>query len=129
MSTQPDEHASSSSAVRTPPYVAYKTFLTLLDDLKTNGVPPQFDRSALGRFSGGVGAQLLMALRSLGLINEQNQPTTKLAALVKAYGSPDFNSVMKDTLRHGYPFLNSVDLMTATPSMFADAFKNGTGAK
>ena len=70
-----------------------------------------------------------MALRSLGLINGQNQPTTQLAALVKAQGSPDFPNVMKEAMRFGYPFLAKLDLLTATPSMFADAFKAASGAK
>lgn len=123
-SPEPDVEASNS---RTPPYVSYKTFLTLLEDLKTNGIPPQFDRSGLSRFSGGVVAQLLMALRSLGLLNEQ-APTPRLHALVKAHGTPEFMEIMRDALRTGYPFLAKLDLSTATPSMFADAFK-GTGAK
>src|SRR5688572_22472920 len=67
------EQEDAGPPSRTPPYVAYKTFLTLIEDLKSVGVPPRFDRSVLKRFSGGVGAQLLMALRSLGLMNEQNQ--------------------------------------------------------
>jgi hypothetical protein len=121
------EDNAEAAASRTPPYVAYKTFQTLLEDLQTNGVPPQFDRSALSRFSGGAMAQLLMSLRSLSLLND-HAPTPRLHALVKAYGTADYKSQMKDALRAGYPFLAKMDLMSATPSMFADAFKT-TGAK
>ncbi len=32
---------------RTPPYIAYKTLLTLLQEFKVNGLPPQIDRSVL----------------------------------------------------------------------------------
>jgi hypothetical protein len=123
--TDPDIKISASS--RTPPYVSYKTFLTLLEDLKTNGIPPQFDRSGLPRFSGGTVAQLLMALRSLGLM-KNNEPAPLLHALVKRLGTPEFEPTLKEILRVGYPFLENIDLMTATPSMFADAFKT-TGAK
>jgi hypothetical protein len=112
---------------RTPPYVSYKTFLTLIEDLKTHGIPPQLDRSALSRFAGGTVAQLFMALRSLGLLND-NVPTSRLHALVKASGTPEFKSAMKEALRVGYPFLSNLDLNTATPSMFTDAFKV-TGVK
>ena len=98
-----------------------------MDDLKTNGIPPQFDRSGLSRFSGGTVAQLLMALRSLGCLNHQ-APTNRLTVLVRAYGTPEFQTFMKEALRVAYPFLTNIYLTTATPSMFADAFKT-TGAK
>lgn len=119
----------STTALRTPPYVAYATFRTLLEDLKTNGVPPQIDRSVLKRFSGGVGNQLLMAMKSLGLVTDQNTPTANLNPMVKAYGGPDYAKHLALALNHGFPFLGSLDLTTATPSMFADAFKDGTSAK
>lgn len=129
MSTAAADAAPESDAVsgRTPPYVSYKTFLTLLEDLKTNGIPPQLDRSGLSRFSGGVVAQLLMALRSLGCLTEQ-APTNRLRVLVQVCGTPEFSRYMQEALRVAYPFLSNMDLTTATPSMFADAFKV-TGAK
>lgn len=123
----PSETKSDAAGSRTPPYVSYKTFQTLLDDLKTNGIPPQIDRSGLPRFSGGAVAQLLMALRSLGCLTDQ-APTPRLHSLVKAYGTPTFAGEMKSALQIGYPFLANVDLSSATPSMFADAFK-GVGSK
>jgi hypothetical protein len=121
--------SQTAPSVRTPPYVAYATFKTLLDDLKTNGVPPQIDKSVLKRFSGGVGNQLLMALKSLGLVTDQNMPTTNLVPMVRDYGTDNYAKQLKLALNHGYPFLGSIDLATATPSMFAEAFRNATGAK
>jgi len=125
MSNEADQNAPT---VRTPPYVAYKTFLTLIDDLAEHGVPPIIDRSVLKRFSGGVGSQLLMTLKSLGLAFDDNKPHKNLAHLVQFKGQPEFKEVMRGALDYGYPFLKSLDLMTATPGMFADAFKV-TGAK
>jgi hypothetical protein len=122
------DQEQNASAPRTPPYVAYKTFLTLIDDLATHGLPPVIDRSVLKRFSGGVGSQLLMALKSLHLATEDNKPTGALAKLVESHGKPEFKVIMERVLRTSYPFLHSIDLRSATPGMFADAFKV-TGAK
>jgi hypothetical protein len=115
--------------VRTPPYIAFKTFLTFMEDLKAHGLPPQIDRSVIKRFSGGVGSQLLMGVRSLHLIDDSKRPTSFLAQLHKSFGTDQFKPDLEVVLRHAYPFLNKIDLRTATPSMFADAFSSGTNAK
>jgi hypothetical protein len=103
--------------------------MTLFEELKTNGIPPQIDRSVLRRFSGGLGAQLVMAMKSLGLIDDGNRPTTNGERVIRAFGTDEFKPLFRAVLESGcYPFLDSLDLQTATPSMFADAFK-ATGAK
>jgi hypothetical protein len=116
-------------AARTPPYVSFKTFLTLLDELKTNGIPPQVDRSVLARFSGGVGAQLLGALKSLDMVTDDNKPTPSGIAIINALGTDPFNELLKAAMRGAYPFLSDLNLLHATPSMFAEAFRKGTDAK
>jgi hypothetical protein len=112
---------------RTPPYISFQTLLTFLSELKTNGLPPQIDKSVLRRFSGGVQNQLKMAIRSMGLV-EGAKPTPELAALVTAFETPEFERLLADRLRATYPYVFELDLMTATPTMFADSFK-ATGSK
>lgn len=116
-------------AGRTPPYTSFKSFTTLIEELKTNGLPPQIDRSVLRRFSGGLGSQLLMAMKSLGLVSEDNKPTGRGAKLVAAFGTDDWKETLRGVIAVSYPFLDQLDLTQATPSMFAEAFKRGTGAK
>lgn len=116
-------------AGRTPPYVSFKSFTTLIEELKTNGLPPQIDRSVLRRFSGGLGSQLLMATKSLGLVADDNKPTPRGAKLVAAFGTDAWKETLRGVIATSYPFLNDLDLTQATPSMFAEAFKRGTGAK
>lgn len=116
-------------SARTPPYVSFKSFITLLEDFKVTGVPPRIDRSVLKRFSGGLGSQLLVALRSLRLMNDDDTPTPYLQTLVETLGSDDFPKFLRRVLDGAYPFLERIDLKTATPSMFAEAFKDGTNAK
>jgi hypothetical protein len=124
-----DADATDGVAARTPPYVAFPTFLTLMEDMKGNGLPPQIDRSVLKRFSGGVGSQIQAALKSLGLTDEKHVPTERLDLMVKSYGTEAFKEHLRQTLKDSYPFLQKIDLRTATPTMFAEAFKSGTNAK
>jgi hypothetical protein len=124
-----DGENTEAGGVRTPPYVSFQTFMTLVDDFKTNGLPPRVDRSVLKRFSGGVGGQLQSALKSLGLTDEGNVPSDRLSRMVKVYQTEGFKDVLKECLEFAYPFLAKLDLTTATPSMFAEAFRNGTSAR
>ena len=112
----------------TPPYIAYKTLQTLLGDLKAHSLPPQIDRSVLTRFSGGVQGQLMIALRVLGLIDDKSVPTPKLAALVDAFDTESYGTVLRQLVEETYPYVLSIDLTTATPSMFTKAFSEATGA-
>ena len=121
--------AAAGGKGRTPPYVAWRTYLTLLSEFKTNGLPPQVDRSVLKRFAGGMQGQLLLALRSLDLIDLENKPKPKLKTIVDAYETEAFGKEMLEIMRATYPYVFDLDLMTATPAMFADAFKDNNDAK
>lgn len=130
-----DENDSSGGArvnaakFKTPPYIAYKTLLTLIGDLNTHGLPPLIDRSIMTRFAGGVQGQLLVAMRVLGLIGETNKPTATLAQLVDSYGTPHFKPIMRGVIEVTYPYVFALDLTNATPGMFAKAFSEALDAK
>lgn len=124
-----EEQEPGPAGGKTPSYVAYSTFKTLLEDLNVNGLPPQIDRSVLKRFSGGVQSQLIPALKYLGLISADSKPTLRLKVLVDAYGTDHYAVELRKVLEASYPFVHAINLKTATPTMFADAFKEGTGAK
>lgn len=123
-----DDANGGSAGGRTPPYIPFQTLLTLLEELRTNGVPAQIDRSVLKRFSGATGTQLLGAVRSLGLVDTEDRPTPQLVAMVNAEGE-DLKPLLNNLLKNSYPYVFKLDLMTATPAMFAEAFKTNTGAK
>lgn len=118
-------NGQASAAI--PPYIPFQTFLTFLKELKTNGLPPQIDKSVMSKLSGGTQSQLKVALRSLGLMHD-NKPTADMAALVEAVDTPQFDDLLRKLLERTYPYVFALDLMTATPQMFADSFKV-TGAK
>jgi hypothetical protein len=120
MTNAPDE----TRATKMPPYVSYKTLTTFIHDLQEHGIPTRIDRSVLTRFSGVVGTQLMTALRFLGLIDGNNQPTDRLRKLVEAHNTPDWGTHLGVILRGLYSPLFSIDLATATPSHFNETFKN-----
>jgi hypothetical protein len=129
VNTDPEEAGApnGTSAMRTPPYISFATLLTFLKALKTDGVPPQIDRSVLSKLSGGVQGQMKMALRSLGLM-EGDRPTPLLAEIVNAYETPAFEPMLLERLKATFPYVFDLDLAVATPTMLAEAFKV-TGAK
>ena len=107
----------------TPPYTSYRTFKTFIEDLHEHGVPSRIDRSVLTRFSGVVGAQLMHALRFLGLIEEDGRPTPHLRELMKAHGGAHWTEKLLELLRQEYAPIFAIDLETATPSQFNGAFR------
>lgn len=121
------EAAVGSGTASIPPYIPFQTFLTLLKQLKTDGLPPQIDKSVLAKFSGGIQGQLKVALKSMSLMDD-GKPTDDLEALVNDYDTSEFVNQLQRLLKRTYPYVFAIDLMTATPTMFADAFKV-TGAK
>src|SRR4029077_14643625 len=114
------ERTRSSGA---PPYTSYRTFKTFIEDLHEHGVPSRIDRSVLTRFSGVVGTQLMHALRFLGLIEDDGRPTERLKGLVKAHGTANWSERFLELLRHEYAPMFAIDLETATPSHFGEAFR------
>jgi Family of unknown function (DUF5343) len=107
----------------TPPYTSYRTFKTFIEDLHEHGVPSRIDRSVLTRFSGVVGTQLMHALRFLGLIEDNGRPTERLKGLVKAHGTGSWSERLLELLRQEYAPMFAIDLETATPSHFNEAFR------
>ena len=107
----------------TPPYTSYRTFKTFIEDLHEYGVPSRIDRSVFTRFSGIVGTQLIHALRFLGLVEDDGRPTERLKGLVKAHDTGHWPETLLETLRHEYAPMFAIDLATATPSHFNEAFR------
>lgn len=65
------------------PYLPFQTFLSLITKMEKEGIPGRIDRSYLQYTSGTNQVYLPMALRSFGLLNEDNTPTEDLTNLVK----------------------------------------------
>jgi Family of unknown function (DUF5343) len=119
----PGGSSQQAKSTRTPPYTSYRTFKTFIEDLREHGVPSRIDRSVLTRFSGVVGTQLMHALRFLGLIEDDGRPTPRLKELVNAHSSEHWPEKLLELLRQEYAPMFAIDLETATPSHFNEAFR------
>ena len=119
----PGGSSEQAKSTRTPPYTSYRTLKTFIEDLREHGVPSRIDRSVLTRFSGVVGTQLMHALRFLGLIEDHGRPTQRLKELVNAHGAGHWPEKLLELLRQEYAPMFAIDLETATPSHFNEAFR------
>jgi hypothetical protein len=106
-----------------PPYVSFRTILSLLDKLKADGIPQRLDRSYWGSFlSGGTGTQVISALRFLGLVDDDDRPTGHLEELVYL---DDRSQLVAAILRERFePVFRGIDLTRATMGLIDGAFKD-----
>ena len=106
----------------TPPYVSFNTFRTLIDWLRSEGVPLRYDRSFWqAKFSGSTGTQLVAALRFLGLL-EGDGPTPDLDRMANA--APDERRlILRELLKDSYDSVPFEELDRATPAMVKGWFR------
>ena len=105
-----------------PPYVSYRTFRNFLE-LLGEGMPGRIDRSVWGsRYSGTSGQQLMTALKSLELINDEGIPSKSLEEITTKTGS-ERRGLLRLLLQGKYANVFSIDLKRATKSQFNEAFK------
>jgi Family of unknown function (DUF5343) len=109
---------------RTPPYVAYKTFINFVDSLK-KAMPGRIDRSVMHTMSGGTQSHMTHALRSMELINDAGTTLDAFKDLVTSQGD-ERKQALTNCLVTGYPFLfdSKIDLETATGKQLLEQFEN-----
>ncbi|HUQ37581.1 MAG TPA: DUF5343 domain-containing protein [Aestuariivirga sp.] len=112
-----------------PPYISFQSLKTLVSDFKQHTVPGRVDRTVLTRFSGGVGGQIVTALGFLGLIDGAKVPTSLFRSLVDSFGSEHWDKWLAKIIRESYAPLFNLNLETATPGQFAEAFRKAYPAK
>lgn len=113
---------TNSSRVAAP-YIAYQTLRTFIEPLKEHVIPNRIDKSLLKSMSGAVQGQLMTALRFLALIDDESRPTEKLKKLVAAYDTENWSSELNAVLKAAYPEIFALNLGSASPSEFNEAFK------
>jgi hypothetical protein len=118
-----------SAIQRVPPYVAYRSFRTLIEDIRTQGFPSHVDKDVTKRFSGSVRAQLMTALRFLKLVNDANEPTPLLRDLVDAEQPDQWKSALKVVLDGAYGPFMELNLAQSTPTALTKEFRERYKAK
>lgn len=102
------------SSERRVPYVSFTAFKKLLDRMTGEvGPPNRVDRTYLVGMSGGYQAQLLAALRALGLIDEAGRSTPTLRSLTHALDQ-ELPGFMQQQVQLLYP--EAVELAAANGS-------------
>ena len=65
---------------------------------------------------------MIPALRFLGLIDTNNHPTETLKTLVATLNTPEWSEELLVAIKDAYGALSHVDMETASPSQFNEAF-------
>lgn len=109
-----------------PPYVSYSTFIRFLESLR-QGVPSRIDRSVLGWVGPAARAQLLLAIRFLGLTEETGNTKERLEDIASATG-PLRQKLLRETIERAYRgVLADLNLEHASSDQLQEQFKR-TGA-
>jgi hypothetical protein len=119
---QPDAKTKATPA----PYLPFLTFKGAIEALE-QGVPKKIDRTIWRTQSGIVQTQILMALRFLGLVDDEDRPTEMLHLLVDNKESRAAG--LFTLLQSSYAELLKHDLTKMSPKMVEDAMEqyNVTG--
>jgi hypothetical protein len=110
----------AQAETKAPPaaYLPFKTFESALDSL-SHGLPRKIDRTIWKSQSGVVQGQIMMALRFLGLIDDNDEPTPLLQILVES--KTDRHLVIGDIIKVAYASVIKMDMTKMTPKMLEDA--------
>jgi hypothetical protein len=120
--------AESPKKSPTPPYVPYKTLRNFIDKYK-QGVPSRIDRDLMGSMSGASQSQVVVSLKFLGFISDNNLTLEPMRAFAVAEGEAR-KELLKTILEKSYPYLfdGKFDLKSATASQLREAIEANTGA-
>ena len=110
------------------PYVSYPTFKAIIRHLHETVVTDQIDNTMMpSGFSGSSRAAVTSALKSLGLIDAQNNTTQKLKDLVDAYDTQNWPAIVKRCVLSSYAEITGgVELKSATRKQVNEMFKDTT---
>jgi hypothetical protein len=105
-----------------PPYISYRSFSDGLEYLRKNGVPRTMDKTSFGKkMSQSAAVQFISALRFLGLLMVDDQPTLELSQLAKS-STKNPKAIMRRVLKQSYTSIFELDLKTITPKKLTAAF-------
>ncbi len=103
-------------------YVPFKTFITSIEALEHNlPLPHQIDSSVWPSYSGAIRAQLLAALKFLGLIDGSGKPSSTLKNLIESKATR--KAVLRKVLETSYANVVGLDLMKMSPRQFDQAMR------
>lgn len=108
-----------------PPYITYKTWQWLIDELRSHEViPGVIDRSYLSKRSGSEQSALIAAMKWFSLIDDSGAPTQLLRDYIVA-NENEAAAMFKKMVEQSYSAVTdgSFALGSATTNMLADKFR------
>lgn len=119
--------AENNGAGFVAPYVGFGTFKNFIGKLGENHMPPQIDASLIKGQSGGTQAALLVAMKSLGLIDDDGNVQDELRSLASAHGTKKWATEFRGVLLAAYDeVISAVPLENGTAKQLEDAFRAKT---
>jgi hypothetical protein len=110
-----------------PPYLSFQTLWSFVRELSEKPLPPSIDRSMLDKKSGTDQANLLAALKSLGLVEgDQHRVLEPLQTLVKAE-EDERKYQLAAIVRQFYPGQMAVSDQNGTEKSLIDSFETDFG--
>lgn len=123
MTTTETEQGKKEGEVTSPPYVSFVTLKNAIEKMaREGGVPSQVDRSYLSNLPGSTQAQLIAAMKWLGLIDAKMMPTDLLEGLVEQ-DERDRVETFKAILGERYPAATALPPL-ATQQQLENVFRD-----
>lgn len=112
-----------------PPYISFRSLSNMLDRFRSEGVPRRVDRSFWGSFlNGSAGAQMMVALRSLGLVDSSDSPTDELDRMCGEEATVnDRKRILAEVLKRRYADVMKLDLPRSSWGQLEEVFKKSYG--
>lgn len=105
----------------TPPYIAFKTLMNLIQRLEDEPIPPRIDRTFLGTMSGGYQTQIIAALRALDFVDDDGTVRPLLMHFVTGEPS-DRQSILSEFLSLRYGEAVALGEKNGTQGQLEEAF-------
>jgi len=108
-----------------PAYISYSAFISFINGLRETHIPMQIDRSVMPKASGSQISAMIVSLKFLHLIDENNKPLPLMKQLVEAADEAR-GPVIEKAIDGAYGFLLSdgeFDLEKATGQLVAEKFR------
>jgi hypothetical protein len=109
-----------------PPYTSYRSFLSLVNELRQHEVmPAAIDRSYLSKRSGSEQSALIATLKWFGLVHDDGVPTELFNAYI-ATDEEAAKTMLKDMVVRSYGAITdgTFNLRSATTSQLAEQFRH-----
>ncbi len=110
-----------------PYYGSYAGFYRALRELKEKGLPRRIETRFFGPVLKNEATRVVAGFASLGWTNDVGRPSDDLGKIVDAFSTDKWITTLATVVPKAYPYLEKLDLETASARDLRDAFVNYVG--